>query len=171
MEQYIRFGNIPQGERSYNYRDEFLEAGLSCIKYFKKGRSHFVDVSGISAAFFLGGFHERNAFIIEGKQISTGSDGEPVVRKVRIMERIKKGKRIYCNSPFCPEGYFEIQEYSDPSKISVGDFTFRPLKIGEVFENYGDTRYIEVSESQKKRLRREGYRDRFLDEAGITNIF
>lgn len=106
---FLRFGEIPKNEKSINFlkmtndqNDNFTYAfdiygygeALECVPEYayEKGVSCFDfknNVPGLDSIELLRSFCARikdKCYIIEAKQISTGNDGEPLVKNVQIVE-------------------------------------------------------------------------------------
>ena len=80
---YVRFGGLPADGISRNHRDGTAERGVSAYDAYEfQGRIYvdMADVDGISAAFIV----ERKArYIISGREVGRGSDGEPVLAEAK----------------------------------------------------------------------------------------
>ena len=99
-EAYIRYGSLPRDRRSYNSREGAYEAGVSVYRarvypaeYTNGAGKTFLldhyalDLDGVdfaSALFITRG--ERAAYLVEGDEIGTGADGEPILENVRIVK-------------------------------------------------------------------------------------
>ena len=77
---YIRFGNLPEGGKSRNHRDNTLEAGVSCFEAeiatsgdFRLLLTPVLEVSYLTVA-------DRPAYRLYGERVGTGADGEPLLR-------------------------------------------------------------------------------------------
>ena len=86
---YIRYGDIPQGGRSKNYATGQWENGISvyAAKYdIETGAIVFDDEAGVhnpgTLAYLM---DDRTPHLVTGQEIGTGSDGEMLLRKVRIV--------------------------------------------------------------------------------------
>ena len=96
-EIFVRYGELPPAHetiitdefggmeefvslrRSYNHRDEKFEVGVSCLRAVLTADGYAPDMAGvdsISVAFCASG---RPLIVVEGVQIATGSDGEPII--------------------------------------------------------------------------------------------
>jgi len=104
---FIRFKNIPKNEISGVYdgdcgkiRDEL---GTSCYQFIKNGKNYNIILSSISIGFlydlcyFLNQFEDGKipAYLIEAEQVGLGSYGEPVVKNINIIKKIKRIERRY----------------------------------------------------------------------------
>jgi hypothetical protein len=77
---YVRFGKLPEGGRSRDYRENRLEAGVCVYDAFLFNGTLYLDwqhADAVSGMFVRAG---GNAHIVEGKQVGTCSDGSPVLR-------------------------------------------------------------------------------------------
>jgi len=89
---YIRFGELPRSGHSINHATGQRERGVSCYEAqpdlasggFVLAGTGLADAA-IAAAF---GLYGQVALLITGEQCGYGSDGEPVVRKPRILARL-----------------------------------------------------------------------------------
>lgn len=104
-EKYIRIGAIPKGERSKVWRGEVCvgeENGVSCYDArFSHGRWNIVIPSPINKSKVdtlygllsqIGLLYKvdepQRAYLVEGDWVGNGTDGEPLLRNVRIVEDI-----------------------------------------------------------------------------------
>ena len=104
-ERYIRIGSIPKDERSKVWRSGIMvgeENGVSCYDaLFSHGKWNIVIPSPINEAKVstlygllsqLGMLYKvddpQRAYLVEGEWIGQGTDGEPLLRNVRILEDI-----------------------------------------------------------------------------------
>jgi GNAT superfamily N-acetyltransferase len=82
--KYLRFGDIPEGERSKNHLDNFRETGVSV---YDLHHGHPIETgNGDSMHQFIDEFHKGTmpAYVVSGHQHGEGSDTEPVLRNVKI---------------------------------------------------------------------------------------
>ena len=95
---YIRFGDIPEGEKSSVWRgDEFLgkENGVSVYPAFKHngnivlGLSLPITKTTLYTLQHLLEYDNRPCYLVIGDYIGNGADGEPLIRNVEIVEEIK----------------------------------------------------------------------------------
>ena len=85
---YIRYGLIPENGKSYNYREQTHEAGVSAFTAYKVGKYYIVDVTG-GVFTFLGYSESKQAFEITGNEIDvTGGDGEPLLENATIVKKV-----------------------------------------------------------------------------------
>ena len=85
---YIRYGDLPKGGRSTNYVTGRKEQGVSVYpaKYdLETGAIVFDDAAGVhnpGTLVFL--MIDRTPRLVTGQYVGTGSDGEPLLRRVRV---------------------------------------------------------------------------------------
>lgn len=85
--EFLRFGIPPENGKSWNFRDEIPELGVSC--YHIQNNKVICEESMIgSITEFLD--ESRPIFIIKGEKIGMGSDGEPAVRVTKITKTKKE---------------------------------------------------------------------------------
>jgi len=96
MENYLRFGEIPENERSGIYDGDLgkisEEIGVSVYNVIKKKgvynillpmpikQGHIFDLSG-----FL---ETRNKYLLNGDEVGIGSNGEPLLINVKVIKKI-----------------------------------------------------------------------------------
>lgn len=85
---YLRYGDLPEGGRSRNHRDGFLEAGVSCFhaEFAKDGSWRLLTgcVTKIDALMLAAA--GAKAYRLWGTEVGTGSDGEPLLAVDRCEE-------------------------------------------------------------------------------------
>lgn len=79
---FVRFGALPDGGRSRNDETGDLEAGVSV--YRGEWQSSDRDVLCVTLvsegdAFQLRQLEDRPIYLVEGEEVGTGSDGEPLL--------------------------------------------------------------------------------------------
>lgn len=76
---FIRFGDIPEGGRSYNHRDNRPETGVSCFdaEFAADGRYRLILTPVLEVSFLA--VADRPAYRLYGERIGTGADGEPLL--------------------------------------------------------------------------------------------
>ena len=86
-EGYIRFGDVPKSGKSYNYRDNFFEKGVSAYHavFFPDG-SYEVLQHNPFELFGAHSYSNRPAYRLYGEEIGTGSDGEPVLKVTKSIK-------------------------------------------------------------------------------------
>jgi hypothetical protein len=89
---YIRFGNLPKNGRSRNYATSTMEAGISVFDARCNLLTGAVELAGgalagaaIMAAF---GAYGDTVLLVTGEYAGAGSDGEPVLRKVKTLAQL-----------------------------------------------------------------------------------
>lgn len=86
---YIRFGPIPGGGKSYNFRDEVQEDGVSCFAAVKIGNKYICDVAGGIFTYYGYADSDKQAFEISGNEIAAkGGDGEPLLKDATVVRPI-----------------------------------------------------------------------------------
>jgi len=93
---YIRFGDIPEGERSYNQTDDCYEDGVSVyaaeIESVPPGSdapAMFVPVGSKTLQILM--LAQRDTYLVTGERVGTGVDGEPLLRDVEIVSELERG--------------------------------------------------------------------------------
>jgi hypothetical protein len=92
---YIRLGDCPPNERSYNERDGCYESGVSVFAGFRTPAGRFlIDLqeSVPLAATWLS-IRERPAFVALGEVVGTGLCGEPCLREPKL-DPIGPGRHV-----------------------------------------------------------------------------
>lgn len=96
---YIRFGNLPPKERSGIWKSDQLigyEDGVSvydcCID---NGTYKLVIPTPLneSSLYTLQGFtlyNKRKVYLLTGTEVGKGTDGEPIIKNIRIIKEITK---------------------------------------------------------------------------------
>lgn len=90
---YVRFGDVPKGGKSYNYRDNFYEQGVSVFHAMFSADGDYIIKSQNGVQFFgMYAYANRPAYRVFGKEIGVGSDGEPILEVQRAIkiEQLKK---------------------------------------------------------------------------------
>lgn len=95
ISKFLRFGLPPKNGKSWNYRDNIPEIGVSCYRLIS-GKA-ILSLSEVGT--IAGGISDRPIYFISGEEIGSGSDGEPIV-KIHKITRVKGGKIIQNNLPF-----------------------------------------------------------------------
>ncbi len=90
---YIRYGDLPKGGRSTNYTTGRKENGVSvyAAKYdIETGAIVFDDEAGVhnpgTLAYLM---DDRTPHLVTGQEAGAGSDGETLLRKVRIVANLR----------------------------------------------------------------------------------
>lgn len=98
-QKYIRFGDIPKGERSTIWRVETeigKEQGVSVYDYFCTDNDTIgvvlplpITENALNTFTNLVKYDDRPCYLVEGDCVGKGSDGEPLLRNVNIVKQIK----------------------------------------------------------------------------------
>lgn len=148
-ETYIRFGSIPESGRSFNFRDQMYEDGISCFKAYKVGREYVVDVAGGYFTFL--GYLKKQAYEITGDEMEhTGSDGEPVLENAEIMKKVSVD-HVFDIKSFIGEVFSEYKREDQGSKKNDTSLETSSMPQGE-----------KNSQESKKSLKSRD--DEYLDE-------
>lgn len=87
---YVRYGDLPENGRSTNHADGSLEDGVSVFygETLPSGEARPLPKrqEQIAGAFIL---RSRPLYIVEGEEIGTGSDGEPLLKDCKIIREAK----------------------------------------------------------------------------------
>lgn len=89
---YIRYGNLPKDGRSTNYVTGRKEQGVSVYpaKYdLETGAIVFDDAAGVYNPGTLVFLMDRTPRLVTGQYVGTGSDGEPLLRRVRVRATLR----------------------------------------------------------------------------------
>lgn len=105
---YIRMGEIPKNEKSKIYRGDAIigeEIGVSVYNavqidniwhiamppFFKKGQGdtyEFLIQEVTQCRYEI--YNPREVYLVSGKKIGIGSDGEPVIKNIKIIKNISE---------------------------------------------------------------------------------
>lgn len=94
---YLRFGQIPQNERSGIYKGDYgkigEEQGVSCYRGVVVDNKVYIIMPHVAATTYYWLIDEYNRdkillYIIDGDEVGLGSDDEPVLRNVKIIKEI-----------------------------------------------------------------------------------
>ena len=94
--KYIRYGLIPENERSKNHQTNEEEEGVSVFKaalYDGRIIPIFPSISHSNLMTLTYGVYDKPALFLEGEPSGFGSDGEVLLRSVNILENLKSEKR------------------------------------------------------------------------------
>jgi hypothetical protein len=93
---YVRFGDIPDDERSYNSTDECYEDGVSVydaevesVPPESDAGGMFVPVGPKTLQILM--LAQRDTYLVTGDRVGMGVDGEPVLRNVEIVAELEWG--------------------------------------------------------------------------------
>ena len=93
---YVRFGELPELERSRNHHTGELEKGVSvyrAIQYTDDTVEIIIPIVSYSACVSLSAFPEKKAYEVEGKLVGEGSDGEPLLIFVTIAREVEIARK------------------------------------------------------------------------------
>lgn len=93
-EVYLRFNDLPDGGRSKNFTTGELEDGVSCyaLRWDLISQSYKRIGSGLDGAMIVYAIQRAPMYLISGTECGTGSDGEPVIKDVKILAELKFDK-------------------------------------------------------------------------------
>ena len=95
---FIRFGDIPEDERSYDASNDCYEDGVS-VYGCEKVDGVFVPTGGQVLGAML--IMHRGANLVTGERVGTGADGEPIIRNVEIETELETPEGV---NGFVPAG-------------------------------------------------------------------
>lgn len=83
---FVRFGELPEGGRSKNHRDDLFEAGVSCFHAeFAKDGSYRLLLNPILEVSYYS-VSNRTPYRLYGDIVGTGADGEPLLHVTHYEE-------------------------------------------------------------------------------------
>ena len=87
---YIRFGSIPENQKSKNHLSGNMEVGVSVYEaIYRDGKYSLLLPSPTgSSCVSLSGCLDRPAYLVEGEKIGVGSDGEILLKNCKIIKAI-----------------------------------------------------------------------------------
>ena len=93
---YIRFGDIPEDERSFNHTDDCYEDGVSVYSAEVESVPPESDAAGMfvpvgSKTLQILMLAQRDTYLVAGDRVGTGVDGEPLLRDVEIVAERERG--------------------------------------------------------------------------------
>ena len=105
---YLRFGSIPEGERSWDNRNNRQEDGVS-VYACERDATDDDAPEDVDEAYYLSGtmlqtvfyLMTRDTYLVTGEQVGTGADGEPLLRDVTVVAKVRSPKGI---GGWVPEG-------------------------------------------------------------------
>lgn len=81
--RYIRFGQLPEGGKSWNHMDSRYEAGVSCFRVIRADGKWLIDGAyGSYRALASSGI---TCYTVAGEEIGVGADGEPLLARAIIV--------------------------------------------------------------------------------------
>lgn len=98
---YIRFGAIPEGERSWDNRNDCWEGGVSVYACVRDATDEDAP-EGVDEAYYLAGtmlqtvfsLMTRDTYLVTGEEVGTGADGEPVLKDVEAVAKLTSPKGV-----------------------------------------------------------------------------
>lgn len=100
---YLRYGKIPESGKSKNYTDNIDELGVSVFlgQILENGEARIITNHNFQVGTLLvGGIRNRPLYIIEGDEVGTGSDGEPVLVNAKAFPVKQYAKKLFANDKF-----------------------------------------------------------------------
>lgn len=84
MKEYLRLGELPENEKSWNFFKEEYENGVSVFNLVdnKPVLENMQLIDSFSGRF------DKDAFIVTGEEIGVGEDGEPLLVNVKIIKKV-----------------------------------------------------------------------------------
>lgn len=102
---FIRYGLWDSSNRSYNHSSGLPELGLSVYPARWDSGAIRLDEHQLNLDAFHAALADRYAFPVTGRVVGYGSDGEPVLKAVRVLPyplhlstRIKQGSAVHARS-------------------------------------------------------------------------
>jgi len=97
IDLYIRFGELPKGGRSRNYATGGFEAGVSCYEAEYVARESCFRLTGnvYNPGALIG--HQMagsKIYLITGKCVCCGGDGEPVLRRIKVLGELSPDQNV-----------------------------------------------------------------------------
>lgn len=97
-EIYIRFGDIPENEQSYNKADDCYEDGVSVYKAEIMSVPPESDAAGMfvpigSKTLQILMLAQRETYLVTGNKVGIGNDGEPLLQNVETISKLKRGEK------------------------------------------------------------------------------
>lgn len=86
MEMYIRFCKVPQDEKSWNFMRNRKEEGVSV---FKADENNIPILENAEQAKSLWARLNRRHYLVTGDIVGTGQDGEPLLKNVKVVRRLR----------------------------------------------------------------------------------
>jgi hypothetical protein len=96
---YIRFGDVPDDERSYDHADDRSEAGVSAFACSVSGAPPDTPHAAVfhpTGPQVLGVLllMNRPTYLLTGEEVGTGADGEPLLRNVSTLASLSSPNGI-----------------------------------------------------------------------------
>lgn len=121
MQRYIRFGEVPENEKSINYFENDYEIGVSVF-------DENLSLSNLRLISSLAVRIGQKAYIVEGEEVGIGNDGEPLIVNVKIIEEFK-----YSNEQLSNHIFFTLLRVFN---IVTGDRDTNNVCFSEFFKEY-----------------------------------
>lgn len=88
--RFLRFGKIPNTNKSQNYHTKKLENGISVYEYVYHENKYKIIFPHLtySSCVSLSGCIDRPCYLVEGQLVGFGSDGEPLITDVQIIKEV-----------------------------------------------------------------------------------
>jgi hypothetical protein len=88
---YVRFNNLPKNGKSKNYATGCLERGISvyAARYDLVSGEYQLCGSGLAGALIAYTIKGAPVYFVSGMETGKGSDGEPLLKNVKILSRAK----------------------------------------------------------------------------------
>lgn len=96
---YIRFGEIPEGEKSKVWRGDIAEGELEGVSVYpaiidSEGRISIgltlpVTRTTLDTLTHLLAYDNRDCLLVEGDYVGRGTDNEPLIKNVKIIKRLR----------------------------------------------------------------------------------
>jgi hypothetical protein len=140
MTKFIRFGEIPENEQSINHFSNENEAGVSVFEMTEDGMPALKNFQLVTS---LAHRLDIPAYIVTGKVVGTGNDGEPLLNNVKIISEYTTTKdklNDYIFETMC-EKFVNRKGERDRTNTWSGDFYIEEKKCkscGKVVNKYLD---------------------------------
>lgn len=94
---YIRIGELPEGGRSTNWATGEQERGVSAYEAVYDPVAGAYEAHGaLPGALVQAAVSGRDAYLVGGREVGRGSDGEPLVTDVRVIRRLDRAGSSIC---------------------------------------------------------------------------
>jgi hypothetical protein len=142
---YMRFGKSPKEGYSFNYMDNEKEKGVSVYeaKIADDGSFRIVNANHLMEATYLQ-VQERPIYVLSGKEIGRGADGEPVIKveKETTLNDYLKNRNASASS---------VKDDNIKQKTE----SKKPEFAGEIFEKKPLSKYTPERQSQIDKINKE----------------
>jgi hypothetical protein len=89
---YIRFGDTPEGEQSYDSRNDKLEDGVSVYDAYKNDDDVWMPTGNMIQTVLV--LATRDTYLVTGDKVGTGADGEPLLKNVKAVAELTSPKGV-----------------------------------------------------------------------------